>query len=1480
MATNTIKTRLQHAFKTEEGWEELDPILLEGEYAISSDKTGDRVKIGDGSSKWSELPYETAITPYPLTVQFNGAKQFDYDGSVTRTLNITPSAIGAATSGHTHAYLPLNGSGSMTGDLKFSSNQNISWPNGTYQQRISITDDSTSGTNVFHFQQSTDSGSTFTDLMTIKDDGKVVAKTFVGSLSGTATNATTASKVANNLIVKLNGGATEGTNLFTFNGSAAKTVNITPSAIGAATTSHTHGLLHSSFAKQIDNTTTDSGWSMLNSTYSGYMLLSLRTQKTAPTWTIGNFSAGIAFGGADTKGVITVAYDSPTIKLAGGNGSAPVWNIALTGTTGTSYNLDNLTNVKQSATSTSNYRPLVMGSTNSSDTSTLATTVTSQVYASTTIYAQPSTGTIFATKFKGAFEGDITGNVSGTASKLATKATVSTYDFVPSTYISDGQIAGIYNTNSTLTSNGFAAANTSAGILFGRTNGAIMMAAQAGQTIPAIWVKEYYTAWGEWAKLIHSLNYTDYTVTKTGSGASGTWGISISGGAAKLTTARTINGTSFNGTGNITTANWGTARNIYIADSDSSNTGAAVSVNGSANATLKLPATIKATLKGNSDTTTKWATARTITVNGDYTGSVTLDGSADINFDLWNYYSKATVANTNNYPYHRIAKLDVITNSYQDKSSTLYISQDFNGGGFGIIRICLRTNNTGTASAVEAYWLVRKGLAEDCVKIGIYNVFGETYADVFFKTSGTYASAVIRDIASGTRGNVSRTWTLINSSEVNGTTTADKLTSSECWASIETAATELHSQAYSTTVTASDAGDVYCSERAYNDESGNNIKTSYASAVSVSGQTVTLTSKSGATLSTITTQDTKNTAGSTDSSSKLFLIGATSQTTNPQTYSHDTIYAETDGHLYSNSKQVVNLSDTQALINKTYNGYTLAAACAKGVTDSSSAAAIGTGTSLPTERDIYYGLPTINNSHAYTSSTTIYAPTVGGTSGYTLIGNGATAAPIWQAPTYATCSTAAATTNKVVTVTNFKLVTGAEITVKFTVTNTASSPTLNVSSTGAKAIYYRGAAISAGYLAANRTYTFRYNGTQYELVGDINTDAKATQTNTTTSANYRVVLSTNANDTTETNTLRKSANFTANPNTGAFYAKGYDRIDISGQTLDIDTLNLSNGSPQIMKYIEKTSGGATNITNIPVTGVAFILNVELIRWAGTTDYITKQIFSSVGALNNEYVRYCTNGTWGTWVKRVFTDTNTKVTQTVTTSNATYPLLLAPSGQTATTTTTSYFDSGVTLNPRTNTITANISGSATKLTTARTIRTNLGSTSTASFDGSANITPGVTGTLPIANGGTGATTASAVLTNLGITATATELNYTDGVTSNIQTQINSLNRSLNNKFNVGEWWYQTDTTKNCDDLTSGIVFAYRGSKYHKTPTTGTLVSFSCNRNMYPLQLQGGYNVNDNSLYFRNKNDDNSTWGEWKKVNTHTFSLSGTTLTITS
>lgn len=64
--------------------------------------------------------------------------------------------------------------------------------------------------------------------------------------------------------------------------------------------------------------------------------------------------------------------------------------------------------------------------------------------------------------------------------------------------------------------------------------------------------------------------------------------------------------------------------------------------------------------------------------------------------------------------------------------------------------------------------------------------------------------------------------------------------------------------------------------------------------------------------------------------------------------------------------------------------------------------------------------------------------------------------------------------------------------------------------------------------------------------------------------------------------------------------------------------------------------------------------------------------------------------------------------------------------------------------------------ATKLATARTITANLASSTAGSFDGSANITVGVTGTLPIANGGTGLTSAPSMLVNLASTTATSPL----------------------------------------------------------------------------------------------------------------------------
>lgn len=90
-----------------------------------------------------------------------------------------------------------------------------------------------------------------------------------------------------------------------------------------------------------------------------------------------------------------------------------------------------------------------------------------------------------------------------------------------------------------------------------------------------------------------------------------------------------------------------------------------------------------------------------------------------------------------------------------------------------------------------------------------------------------------------------------------------------------------------------------------------------------------------------------------------------------------------------------------------------------------------------------------------------------------------------QTPYYGICSTSASVVAKTATITGFALSSGAKVVVKFTYGCTATSPTLNISSTGAKAIYYKGAAVPSGFITANAFVELVYDGTRYNIVGDL-----------------------------------------------------------------------------------------------------------------------------------------------------------------------------------------------------------------------------------------------------------------------------------------------------------------------------------------------------------------------------------------------------------
>lgn len=105
----------------------------------------------------------------------------------------------------------------------------------------------------------------------------------------------------------------------------------------------------------------------------------------------------------------------------------------------------------------------------------------------------------------------------------------------------------------------------------------------------------------------------------------------------------------------------------------------------------------------------------------------------------------------------------------------------------------------------------------------------------------------------------------------------------------------------------------------------------------------------------------------------------------------------------------------------------------------------------------------------------------------------------------------------------------------------------------------------------------------------------------------------------------------------------------------------------------------------------------------------------------------------------------------------------------------------------------LAASSNKLATPRNFTTNLGSTSAGSFDGTADTTLGVTGTLPIANGGTGSTTAAGARTNLGLANSATIAAIGSAGTASAQGLIPLLGSTYNPTNNQRAFTFASSNT---------------------------------------------------------------------------------------
>ena len=122
-----------------------------------------------------------------------------------------------------------------------------------------------------------------------------------------------------------------------------------------------------------------------------------------------------------------------------------------------------------------------------------------------------------------------------------------------------------------------------------------------------------------------------------------------------------------------------------------------------------------------------------------------------------------------------------------DKEMVIMIRHYYNGGGVGVAKIGLRTNNVtnGDASSANAYWMYRYNIGCENLGIGLRKTAGNTLADLYYKVTGGWSRCEVYQLQGG------RAWTLINSSEAADTTASDKKGSTEVYTSISDGGSKL-----------------------------------------------------------------------------------------------------------------------------------------------------------------------------------------------------------------------------------------------------------------------------------------------------------------------------------------------------------------------------------------------------------------------------------------------------------------------------------------------------------------------------------------------------------------------------------------------------------------------------------------------------------------------------------------------------------------
>ena len=154
-------------------------------------------------------------------------------------------------------------------------------------------------------------------------------------------------------------------------------------------------------------------------------------------------------------------------------------------------------------------------------------------------------------------------------------------------------------------------------------------------------------------------------------------------------------------------------------------------------------------------------------VVGDLTGNAKTSTTANsansakyINYSI----NKYVTGDSMKTPYWRFATIEVSSDWY-DQSVILLVNTGCVGGGFGIIKLSVRSNqisNTENAYC-EFSWLVRRGFDPNQFIVKGYSASKTTnYFDIYFKATGVYQGITVTVLSSGSRGNISFDWKLTN----------------------------------------------------------------------------------------------------------------------------------------------------------------------------------------------------------------------------------------------------------------------------------------------------------------------------------------------------------------------------------------------------------------------------------------------------------------------------------------------------------------------------------------------------------------------------------------------------------------------------------------------------------------------------------------------------------------------------------------------